>query len=67
MYLSVFKHEIYIEQQSGSISWLPLVEDGDEGLVIVFLIFWVAINRKCSGLHKNIYLEENYGKGEDKY
>jgi hypothetical protein len=42
MYFEVFRCEIYIERRKGPIVWKPLIENGDEGLVIVFMVFWIA-------------------------
>jgi hypothetical protein len=67
MYVSFIKHEIYIERHDGKVVWLPLIESGEEGTVIVFLIFWVAINSKCPHIESDTYKENYDGKTQDQY
>lgn len=67
MYISIAKYELYVERHGGKVAWLPLIERGEEGTVIVFLIFWVAINSKCLYIEDDTYKEKHYGKTEDQY
>ena len=67
MYISIAKYELYVERQDGKVVWLPLIERGEEGTVILFLIFWVAINRKCPYIEADTYKEKHYGKIKDQY
>ena len=65
MYFEVFKCEIYIERRNGPIVWKPLIENGDEGLVIVFMVFWIALSRRNSSLKSDSYLETRDGKKQN--
>jgi hypothetical protein len=66
MYVAFIKHEIYIERRNGPVVWKPLFESGEEGLVIVFLVFWIAVNRKCLYEEEDTYRETQYGTQQDK-
>jgi hypothetical protein len=65
MYIEVAKCEIYIERRNGPIVWKPLIENGEEGLVIVFMVIWIAVNRKSPCLELDDYWEKHDGKKQN--
>lgn len=67
MYISIAKYELYVERHDGKVVWLPLIERGEEGTVILFLIFWVAINSRCPHIEGDTYKENYHGKIKDQY
>lgn len=63
MYVSVATFELYIEKRNGDVVWCPQIESGEEGTVLVWLIFWIAFNRKGQ-VEEDPSKEKEYGEVE---
>ncbi len=67
MYIKFAKYELYIETNTDKIEWVPLIETGNAGLVVVFLIFWIAANTVALSSLDSVNEENHNGKNQTQH